>query len=96
MDDDGFSYAAIDRPHAFLQWKGTDACFDFHCKCGAFGHFDGYFASEVKCPHCGQIWKMPFNLLPIPIDAESYPGAAKLIEPDEEHCDDDGNARAIP
>lgn len=52
------------EPSAFLQWKGTDACFDFHCTCGAFCHFDGYFAHYVQCPHCNTIWQMPYVLYP--------------------------------
>jgi hypothetical protein len=34
--------------NAFLQWKNTDACFDFRCECGAKGHF----------------WEMPAMLFP--------------------------------
>lgn len=49
---------------AFLQWKGTDACFDFHCECGESCHFDGYFAYHVKCPYCKTVWKMPNTLQP--------------------------------
>lgn len=44
------------RPAAFLQWKGTDACFDFHCPCGESSHF-------VRCP-CGRVFEMPFMLYP--------------------------------
>lgn len=33
-----------DRAHAFIQWKGTDVCMDFHCECGVHMHFDGDFA----------------------------------------------------
>lgn len=61
---DGFSYKDLPRPHVFLQWKGTDACFDFHCKCGAHCHFDGFFAYFVKCPHCSAVYEMPFMLFP--------------------------------
>ena len=31
----------------FIQWKGTDVCMDFHCKCGAHLHIDGMFVYKV-------------------------------------------------
>jgi hypothetical protein len=44
----------------FVQWKGTDVCFDFTCgECGGEGHFDGFFAYAVRCPHCGALYVMP-------------------------------------
>ena len=42
----------------FIQWKGTDICMDFHCKCGHHNHYDGYFAYFVQCFNCKQIYKM--------------------------------------
>lgn len=51
-------------PYAFLQWKGTDVCFDFHCACGADLHFDGYFAYNVECGQCHAVWEMPCFLHP--------------------------------
>lgn len=48
----------------FIQWKGTDVCFDFRCDCGAEGHFDGYFAYTVKCPGCGTTYEMPAHVYP--------------------------------
>jgi hypothetical protein len=76
-------------PYAFIQWKGTDVCMDFHCECGAHNHFDGYFAYAVKCPHCGTIWEMPHYLKPRKAGEKTYPGHiehAKDMEPDEDHC----------
>lgn len=66
VDDDKWFAANAEREetHAPLQWKGTDACFDFTCECGVDGHFDGFFASQVRCPGCGTIWEMPFILFP--------------------------------
>ena len=32
---DGFSYDGQPNPRAYVQWKGTDVCMDFHCDCGA-------------------------------------------------------------
>lgn len=45
-----------DEPHAWIQWKGTDACMDIHCSCGSLSHVDGYFAYHVKCPSCGKVF----------------------------------------
>ena len=36
----------------FLQWKGSEVCIDFQCKCGGHWHFDGWFASPATCPLC--------------------------------------------
>lgn len=90
---DGFGYNDTAQPYAFLQWKGTDACFDFHCECGAHCHFDGYFAYTVKCPHCGAAWEMPFNLFPRKVCAATYEHwreNPQALEPDEDYCDLDG------
>lgn len=67
-DDAGFSFGERPQVHAFLQWRGTDACFDFYCDCGEATHFDGYFARVVKCGARGQLWQMPFNLFPRKVD----------------------------
>lgn len=58
----------MSKPYVFLQWKGTDACMDFHCLCdrenepAGVGHFDGFFASYLKCVRCGRVYKLPTNL----------------------------------
>lgn len=41
-----------DKPHGWIQWKGTDVCMDIHCKCGFHGHVDAEFAYFVKCLEC--------------------------------------------
>lgn len=41
-------------PYGFIQWKGTNACIDFHCACGLHAHVDGDFVYSVKCSKCGQ------------------------------------------
>ncbi len=46
----------IDKPHGWIQWKGTDVCMDIHCACGEMSHVDATFAYHVKCPHCGRIY----------------------------------------
>jgi len=40
-----------------IQWKGTDVCMDIYCKCGQHSHIDGFFASRVRCPACGTVYK---------------------------------------
>jgi hypothetical protein len=62
-----------DAPHVFIQWKGTDACLDFQCECGAGGHFDGDFAYTLKCGECGQVWEMPQILLIKKVDNKTHP-----------------------
>lgn len=52
----------------FIQWKGTDLCMDFYCTCGENSHFDGYYAYAVKCMKCGQVYSMPTNINPIPVE----------------------------
>ncbi len=41
----------------FIQWKGTEVCMDFHCKCGEYNHYDGYFAYFIKCRGCNAVYK---------------------------------------
>lgn len=57
-------HAADKRTDVFIQWKGTDVCFDFTCECGAGGHYDGYFAYTIQCPGCGAVWEMPATIYP--------------------------------
>ena len=52
----------IERPTAFIQWKGTTACLDVHCACGRDLHFDGEFAYELTCGACGRTWELPTKL----------------------------------
>jgi uncharacterized Zn finger protein len=46
------------KPHGWIQWKGTNVCMDFHCKCGHHGHIDADFAYNVKCGKCGTVYAM--------------------------------------
>jgi len=92
------------EPSVFIQWKGTDVCMDFYCDCGAQGHFDGDFAYAVKCQHCGQAWEMPCKMFPRKATVGTtdlyWIENAKLIEPDEDFCnqvtDIDGITHFIP
>ncbi|WP_145670196.1 hypothetical protein [Bradyrhizobium stylosanthis] len=88
-----------EETHAFIQWKGTDVCMDFHCECGAHNHFDGYFAYTVKCQHCGAVWEMPHYLKPRKADQRTYEywrENPQKLEPDEDHCDAEGSALPVP
>jgi hypothetical protein len=57
-----------ENAEVFLQWKGTDACFDFTCACGNSDHIDGDFAYYVQCEACGQVYEMPTQLTATPVD----------------------------
>ena len=92
--DDAFSFSKVPDPHAFVQWKGTDVCMDFHCDCGAHCHFDGMFAYAVKCQHCGAEWEMPFNLFPRRKPASSQ-ALVQLLEPDEAYADEIVDAEGV-
>jgi hypothetical protein len=53
-----FTTPAESEARMFIQWKGTDACLDFYCVCGAHCHVDDMFAYYVKCPHCESVYEM--------------------------------------
>jgi hypothetical protein len=53
-----------ESPRAFMQWKGTDVCMDFHCECGHDNHYDGFFAYIIRCAGCGLKWQMPTYVYP--------------------------------
>ncbi len=44
------------KPHGWIQWKGTDVCMDVHCKCGELCHIDADFAYYVKCMKCETVY----------------------------------------
>lgn len=64
LPGDPFGYGEQTKPRAFIQWKGTSVCLDFYCDCGTQGHFDGDFAYQLRCPACGTVWEMPWNVFP--------------------------------
>ena len=67
-------------PNAFIQWKGTDVCFDFWCECGSEGHFDGLFAHNFLCPTCSAIWAMPSTIYPLRTDDPAHDPVVLDIE----------------
>jgi hypothetical protein len=73
------------EPHGWIQWKGTEVCMDFHCKCGAFGHIDGGFIYYVKCGKCGASYMMNGHIELVPITLEE----ATDVKVREVECDDD-------
>ena len=53
-----------DAPYGYVQWKGTDACLDLKCTCGALTHLDGERAYVIKCVKCGRVfWVQPYVLM---------------------------------
>lgn len=55
---------APSEPHAFLQWKDTNACLDVACVCGERGHVDGDSLYYIKCAACGRVFEVaPYVLL---------------------------------
>lgn len=59
-----------ERPGAFIQWKGTDACLDLYCVCGSQDHFDGFFAYRWRCGACGRVYVLPDRLVLTPLDGD--------------------------
>ena len=39
-----------------LQWKGTDACVDFTCPCGATSRYRGFFTQFIRCGKCKDVY----------------------------------------
>lgn len=68
----------------FIQWKGTDVCLDFHCPCGAHGHFDGYFAYRLRCPSCDAVYELGTQVIVKRIDPDVDPraGEARMLDVD--------------
>lgn len=75
VPDDAFESTALadDPTNVFIQWKGTNACFDFYCKCGFQSHYDGYFAYVVQCPACDQRYAMPSSMQLMEVDSVGDP-----------------------
>jgi hypothetical protein len=65
-----YEYIQEQDPHhegtkTFIQWKGTDVCMDFHCKCGLHMHFDCEFLYFVRCSGCGTDYMMSSQVMAI-------------------------------
>lgn len=59
-----------DKPHGWIQWKGTNVCIDLHCTCGAHIHFDGDFLYNWLCPKCDRLWEMGTHMPMYEVAAE--------------------------
>lgn len=57
------------RPHGWIQWKGTKVCIDLHCECGHHGHFDGDFFYAYECK-CGKKYMVGANVALIALTPE--------------------------
>lgn len=73
---------SVKSPRVFIQWKGTDVCLDFHCKCGEHHHVDAAFVYGLKCGSCGQVYTMPTTIALKPVD--DYDGCIHVCEPSED------------
>jgi hypothetical protein len=63
-----------------IQWKGTDACIDLHCKCGHHGHYDGYFLYNYECPQCKRKYALGRHVKLIELTEDE----AKFVESHED------------
>lgn len=68
------------KPELFVQWKGTEVCGDFFCRCGAKSHIHADFCYTIRCGRCGQVWEVPTVLALTPVD-EDEPNV--VAEPDD-------------
>jgi hypothetical protein len=74
------SWPTPEGPYAFIQWKGTDVCMDFHCPCGHMGHVDDDFAYYVRCQGCGAVYEMNWYVTARQIPAEMADIEPKVAE----------------
>lgn len=76
--------------HAWIQWKGTDACLDIHCACGVLGHVDGEFVYSVKCKACGRKYAMGQNIKLIELDTPELQAANERYHGDYHEFSEEG------
>lgn len=76
-----------DKPHGWVQWKGTDVCIDLHCPCGYHGHVDATFFYTYRCHGCKKVYAVGMNVALIEITPEQQ--AALGHEPHVDACDGD-------
>lgn len=74
-----FTRPAGSDANMFIQWKGTSVCLDFHCPCGAHGHFDGDFAYVVRCPACDAVYEMGTQVIAKRTDEPRNVGRAQTL-----------------
>jgi hypothetical protein len=69
------------KPHAWIQWKGTDVCADIHCSCGYSSHFDGDFMYFIVCPGCLKVWEVGTHVTLYESDREIGDACVQEAEP---------------
>ena len=79
-----------EEPRGWIQWKGTNACIDLRCVCGAFGHLDGDFLYFVKCNACGRAYAVNPNVQLVELDeTERAHFAGRLRDFDDERDEEE-------
>ncbi len=66
-----------DKPHGWIQWKGTKVCIDLHCVCGAHGHVDAKFFYHYECAACHRKYALGLNVPLIELTPEQAAGIAE-------------------
>jgi hypothetical protein len=56
-----------ERPHGWIQWKGTDVCMDVYCECGHHGHVDSDFFYYYECSACHKKYAVGQTIKLIPL-----------------------------
>ena len=77
----------VDGPHAYVQWKGTDACLDVRCACGGGFHIDAEFAYIVRCPECKEAFGVGPYVKLVPLSEQEV--ADYKFDPKMPHEDDE-------
>ena len=76
-----------DRPHLWIQWKGTRPCIDLHCGCGHHGHVDAdEFFYYYRCSKCGAQYALgqTIKLIKLTPEQADYAAARHAFLSDEE------------
>lgn len=58
-----------EKPHGWIQWKGTKVCMDVRCPCGRLGHVDGQAAYYIECPDCHRVYFVNGHVELVPLTA---------------------------
>lgn len=73
------------KPHASIQWNGTDVCADVRCSCGYHEHIDEGFFYSYRCVGCGKLYHVGDNVVLI----EHQPGMIDISYPKEDDLADE-------
>lgn len=72
-----FVEPGVTNAYAWLQWKGTEVCMDFQCKCGSDAHIDDDFVYHIKCSDCGKVYFVNGHVELIELEVEPKGSAIK-------------------